>query len=132
MISKPYFFFIGLAILSLISSFFLNNLALDFPIYDTYFVISFSHFLQFCAIFFVMISINYFALIWLKKTPKKWLTILHIILQIVALTLLILSNNKSWIEDYNNLFLILSFVVFLVSIFIHIINFFISLLLKRE
>lgn len=125
MIKKPHLFFLVIAILSFTSSFFTNDNHFKINFSYTHFKILHSQFLQICTIYFILISINYYALFWLKKTPKKWLTISHIVLQITSFILLFI--------DYNNFnFELISILVFSISFLLHIINFFTSLLIKTE
>lgn len=90
-----------------------------------------------------MIAINYFALQWAEKPPKKGLTIIHITLQTVAILLIHTNNNWNWIgqqsdskiqllNDNSNIVIALSILIFLLSAFIHLINFLTSILLKKE
>ena len=142
-IRKPYLFFFGLSIITFIASFIFSDKSLDFSFYDTYFGISYQYFCQFSAIFYLMIALNYFALHWTAKQPIKWLTITHIIFQLLSLLLLFTKDHWNWIGDttstnYNipnnnaNFLVFLSIFLFIVSIFIHLVNFFASLLLKRN
>lgn len=142
-ILKPYLFFFGLSIITFIAGFIFSDKSLDISIYDTYYVISYKHFCQFSAIFYLMIALNYFALNWTEKQPIKWLTIFHIFLQILSLLLLITKDNWNWIgnnslanynllNDHANFLVFLSILIFILSIFIHLVNFFASLLLKRN
>ena len=142
-LKKPHLFFLGLAILAVLTSFYIGDKSLDISVSYIYFVISYKHLCLFSAIFYVMIGINYFSLKWAQKPTKKWLTILHIILQIIAIILLITVNNWNWLgnnsleklntlNDNSNLVIILSIFVFMLSLFVHLINFFTSLLLKRD
>lgn len=142
-IRKPYLFFFGLSIITFIAAYIFSDHSLDVSFFDTYFVISYKYFCQFSAIFYLMIALNYFVLNWTEKQPIKWLTITHIFLQLLSLLLLITKDNWNWIgdnslENYNlqnenaNLLVFLSFLVFILSILIHLVNFFASLLLKRN
>ena len=142
-IAKPFLFFFGLIPLFIFLAFFSKDKLLDINIYDTYFVVPYFHFYLFSAIFSAMISFNYFALYWADKPPKKWLTIIHILLQLLALLLIITSNKWNWlgnqnteemmfINDNSNLLIVISFLIFLLSVFIHFINFLVSLLLKKS
>ncbi|PWG04783.1 hypothetical protein DIS07_09925 [Polaribacter aquimarinus] len=91
------------------------------------------------AVFFLLIGFNYYSLIWVQKTPKKTLTIIHIVLQLltlipfITLVFSIDSKDSSSLQFLNNNFiLIISFLIFIVSIFVHLINFFSSLFSKSE
>lgn len=143
LIVKPYLFFFGLIpifiLLGLLSGDKILNINIDY----IYFDILYLHFYLFSAIFFAMIGINYFSLHWAEKPPKKWLTIIHISLQIIALLLLFTNNNWNWIgeksqegilniTDNSSIIIVLAFLIFLLSAFVHLINFFTSLFLKIE
>ncbi|ARV13947.1 hypothetical protein [Polaribacter sp. SA4-12] len=142
-IKKPYLFFFGLVPICILFSFLSDDKTLDINIYDSYLVITHFHLYLFSAIFFAMIGINYFSLHWAEKPSKKGLTIVHIILQTVAILLILTNNSWNWIgqqsdagsqllNDNSTIVIALSFLIFLLSTFIHLINFFTSLLLKTE
>ena len=142
-ITKPHIFFFGLVPIFIILAFLSKDKTLDINIYDIYFVITNYHFFLFSAIFFAMLGINYFSLYWAEKTPKKWLTIGHISLQIISFLFLLTRNNWNWINsksyseigiinDNSNLIIFIAFLIFLLSVFIHLINFFTSLFLKKQ
>jgi hypothetical protein len=95
------------------------------------------------AVFFCLIGFNYFSLFWAKKKPKIWLTSIHIVLQIVSLIpfiIAIFSVQTDGTFSTNGFFafmpvdqaFMLSFLIFLFSVFIHLINFFTSLFLKTK
>ena len=135
-------FFFGLSIITFITAFIFGDKNLDISIYDTYFVFPYKSFCQFSAVFYLMIALNYFALNWIEKYPIKWLTITHLLLQILSLLLLITKDSWNWIGNNSlanyipnnnaNFLIFLSFFTFIISIFVHLVNFFTSLLLKRN
>lgn len=142
-INKPYLVFFLLVPVFIVLALLSKESSVDINFYDTYFVVSNYHFYLFCSIFFAMIGINYFSLAWAEKPPKKWFTITHIVLQILALFLFFTSNKWNWIgeqshKDFNllndntNRVLVFSFLIFLLSCFVHIINFFTSLFLRKN
>ena len=142
-ITKPHLFFFGLVPICIFFSFLCGDKTLDINIHDTYLVITYFHFHLFSATFFTMIGLNYFALHWAEKPPKKGLTSIHIILQVIALFLLFTNNNWNWIgqksnagiqllNNNSNFVIALSILIFLLSAFIHLINFLTSILLKSE
>lgn len=142
-ITKPHLFFFGLVPICILFSFLTDDKTLDINIYDTYLVITYFHFHLFSATFFAMIGLNYYALHWAEKPPKKGLTTVHILLQTVAMLLILTNNNWNWIgsqtnskiqllNDNSNLVIVLSVLIFLLSVFIHLINFLTSILLKTE
>ena len=142
-INKPHLFFFGLIPIYIIVALFSGDKAIDLNIHDTYFVIGMNHWCYFSAVFFGLIGLNYFSLFWAKKPPKKWLTITHLFLQILSLMLFFTIHNWNWIgkqypaefnvlNDNSNSVLFISFLVFIFSVFIHLVNFFTSLFLKTE
>ena len=138
-IIKPHLFFFGLVpIFVVIGVFNLKNyinLNIDYLNFD----LSISLLCNISAVFFLLIGFNYYALLWVQKEPKKPLTIAHIILQLISLIPFILlifsinfSKNNFSIFTNTNLILIISFIIFLISVFVHLINFFTSLFLKSK
>ncbi len=138
-IAKPFLFFFGLVPLFLVIGFLKRDSFLNINVDYIYFDINISLICNISAVFFLLIGFNYYSLFWAQKTPKKTLTIIHIVLQlltIIPFLSVILSfkidGNISTNFVSNNLILIVSFIVFLLSIFVHLINFFTSLFLKTE
>lgn len=129
-ITKPHLFFFGLVPIFLCIAFFKKENYLNLNIDYFNFDVSISLLSNTAAIFFLLIGINYFSISWAKKTPKKALTSIHIFLQILTLipyTILLIAPNYA----LSYFIFILAFIIFLVSLLIHFINFFSSLLLKR-
>ena len=143
LITKPHLFFLGLACAFIILGVSKKNVTLDIALFDMYFVFYADLWCYISAIFFCLIGLNYFCLIWAKKEAKIWLTMVHIFLQIIAVIpfIFIIFNSKSDEKLPANDFLyainldqalLISFIIFLFSIFIHLINFFTSLFLKTK
>lgn len=142
LVTKPYLFFICLALMSVIFSFTITDTTFNLYLGVLTFQISYARFCTISAVFFLLMSLNYFLLLWSDKSPKKWLTILHISLQIFALILFGFVGYQDFSSTKNNLtiatinntnaLILLSFLIFLVSVFVHLINFFGSLLLKED
>jgi len=144
LIQKPYFIFFGLAIAMLISSFFKKDIEMDINIFYIYVEIKLKNIELISFAYFMLISLNYFLLNWINRKPIYWLTIFHILFQIVALILLYNINTWSWIEEIKNIngeiikinevnyIPIISILTFIFSFFIHFLNFIISIFLKRE
>ena len=101
-INKPHLFFFGLIPICIIVAFFSGNKTIDLNIDGTYFVTEIKYWCYFSAVFFGLIGLNYFSLVWTKKPPKKWLTITHLFLQILALVFLVTSNNWNRLFNENN------------------------------
>ena len=142
-IRKPHLFFFGLIPFFLILGFWKRNVPIDLDIVYINYLINVDFWCFVSAVYFGLIGINYLALHWANKPPKKILSVLHFIFQILCLIPFLyavfhLNENgelqKSIFLDYLNLRSTLtnSFLLFLCSILIHLINFFSSLLLKRE
>lgn len=137
-IRKPYLFFLALIPLVVLAGIFNKDGAIDFNIYATYIVISIWHVSMFSAVFFFLIFVNYYSLFIMKKPVKRILTVLHIVLQVIALfpLLYVIFTSKierNFVETIDmNVLLVLGFVVFLLASLIHFINFFISLLGKKQ
>lgn len=143
LITKPHLFFFAFAFTFIVLGFLKKNMYADIALFDTYFVFYADLWCFISAVFFSLIGLNYFCLIWAKKDPNIWLTILHLFLQIVSLMpfMYVIFSLKSDHKLPTNIFLsfvnldlalVLSFVIFLISIFIHLINFFTSLFLKTK
>ncbi|MFT4576486.1 MAG: Mg2+/citrate symporter [Polaribacter sp.] len=143
-ISKPHFFFFGLIPILLILGFLYKKETIDVNISYTYYVIAYHHLSYLFAVFFGLVGLNYFSLYWVQKKPIKWMTLIHIILQVLALLFFFTKDKWNWLEknnsspdlnmaiDYSNLMLILSILFFILSAFIHLINFFVSLISKSK
>ncbi len=143
-ISKPHLFFFALIPIVLIVGYVFKSKNVDINISYSSFIISYSNLSYFFAVFFVLIGLNYFSLYWGQKKAIKWMTITHMILQVLALLLFFTKDNWNWlgknnypselnlIADYSNLILVLSILIFIISAFIHLINFFVSLISKSK
>ena len=123
---------------------FLNrNIPIDINISFIYYLINVDFWCYVSAVFFGLVGVNYLSLNLIKKNPKKGLTITHILLQILCLIPYLFAvfkldengtlKNTEFLNDigFEN-YLIVGFILFILSIIIHLINFFISLLLKRD
>lgn len=136
-IAKPHLFFFFLIPISLVLGFIFKNESLGFDYLGTYLSFKYITLFSVSAVFFGLIGLNYFSLLLLKKQPRKWLTLFHILFQVIALVVLvyyILSNNNfESIQQKNviNFTFFIGFILFLTSILIHLINFFISLAIKK-
>jgi hypothetical protein len=143
-ISKPHLFFFGLIPILLVLGFLYKKETLDINISYTYYVIAYHHLSYLFAVFFGLIWLNYFSLYWVQKKPIKWMTLMHIILQVLALLFFFTKDKWNWLGknnyptelnmtiDYSNLILISSTFLFILSAFIHLINFFVSLISKSK
>ncbi|WP_347175358.1 hypothetical protein [Polaribacter uvawellassae] len=144
LIAKPHLFFFGLIPIVLILGILFKEEAIDINVSYTYFVITYNNLSYVFAVFFGLVGLNYFSLHWGNKTAKKWLTITHIFLQTIALILFFTKNNWNWLgtdkyseeinttTDYSNLILAFAILIFIISAFVHLINFFSSLFSKSK
>lgn len=138
LITKPQFFFLILALIFLISGFINKENSIEIAIYGTFLNLKTWSICLFSTLFFILISINYTSLTITQKPPKKALTILHIILQIIALVpLLYFIYNSDTPKTYQqvsqmNIILVMAFILFLIATVIHLINFMVSLLAKKD
>jgi len=138
-ITKPQAFFLPLALLTLIVGL-LNrdNYLLISSFYGSYMDVSVWSVSVSASIFFILISVNYFSLTLTGKSPKKVLTILHILFQVIALIPLFyfsitadLERTDDQIVQMNSI-LLFAFFVFLFASLLHIINFILSLISKKD
>lgn len=138
LLEKPYLFFFGLVPVTLILSFLFRNKALNIAYYEGELSIKYKSIFLLMSVFFILLSLNYIALAWATKKPKKWGTIFHILLQFISLILFIVyafkvnKSSSSYQTDILNIIMLLSVSLFILSIFIHFINFFVSLLMEQD
>ena len=142
-INKPHLFFFGLIPIFVILGIIKRNTPINLNISYIYYLINVDLWCYISAVFLALIGLNYLSLYWVKKPVNKWLTIMHIFLQIVCLlpyfyAILNLNDkgefSSNGIIEIHNLKMILAiaFLLFLISLLIHLINFFSSLFLKRD
>jgi len=135
---KPQFFFLFLAVFFLVIGLIFKDNSIDIAIYSNLVELSVWGVCLFSMLFFVLIAINYTSLSITLKTPKRTLTIAHIILQSVSLIPLLYfifySGETRTYEQVSrmNIILILSFFIFIIATTIHLINFMVSFLIKKE
>lgn len=141
-IAKPHLFFFGLSISFIILGIIHINENLDINIGDTYYAVGLSFWFSISATFFALLALNYFSLHWAEKTPNKWLTTIHLLLQILSLLLLMTKHRWNWIgnqypkelnyvNDNSQTVLGFAIILFIISILVHLIIFFTSLFLKK-
>ena len=141
-ITKPHLFFFGLIPVFIIIGFVKNEAVIDINVGYMYLELAISTLCYLSAIFFSLIGINYFSVILAGKNLKKGLTITHILLQIIsfipffyilftASTTNETVTNSQQILDLFSVPLFVGFFLFLSAIFIHLINFSVSLFLKK-
>ena len=137
LLKTPQAFFILLAILIMAVGIYKDGAQLDLNYFLAFLLVDVWSVALVSALFFVLISVNYASLSLTEKKAKKSLTIVHIVLQIIALIPLVYfmltADEKASGESvaYSNIVLLISFFIFLVSVIVHLINFFYSLLKKE-
>ncbi len=143
-ILKPHIFFFSLIPVVIILGYLLKNNSVNIALYNETFSIALNHISLYFAVFFGLIGLNYFSLHFGNKTPYKWMTIIHLSMQIIALLLffskdywnVLGENNFSFglniNMDYATLILFISFILFVFGTMIHLINFFASLINKSK
>lgn len=142
-ILKPHLFFFGLIPVFVIIGLLNINVPLNINISYIYYLINVDFWCYVSAVYCGLIGINYLSLNIIKKNPKKGLTATHIILQLLCIIPYILAVFQ--LDEYGNYpensflnspifstILVIGFAVFILSIVIHLINFFTSLLLKKD
>lgn len=143
LITKPHLFFFGMIPVSIILALIFNNDQIIIHYYDGNFIAQLKYVYYLSAFFFSLIGFNYFSILWANKTPKKNLTIIHIVLQVISFTLLITRNCWSWLHsanqtteglviDNSNFIVFMSFLIFLLATLFHLVNFFSTLLSKSK
>ncbi|MFY0631278.1 MAG: hypothetical protein JXR05_12910 [Flavobacteriaceae bacterium] len=137
-ISKPHFFFIFLAAITLFCGILNKDATIQVALYGSLVDVKIWTVSLFSVLFFILISVNYASLYIIKKPAKKWLTILHIILQIIALIpffyFVFQANVPRTYEEVSaiNIILVMSFAIFILATIVHLINFVMSLIAKKD
>lgn len=141
-IAKPHYFFFGCTPIFLSFALLGENSTISIPIFAMQFMLSISSLSLFWCFLFLLFGLDYLVLHWIERPPKKGLSAIHILLQIIAIIPFFVAIYFTQTEDkfadhrfFLNLdfssILILSFVVFLLSIFVHILNFLAGLFAKK-
>lgn len=139
---KPHLFFFGGIPVFLLLGFLKKDIPIAIEISYINYLLNVDFWCYVSAIYFGLIGVNYLALDWANKTPKKLLTILHILLQTLALIPYLYAilhlDSQGVLEqkellgfNLNALFL-MAILLFLGSIVLHLTNFLISFFLKTE
>lgn len=134
-IKRPHFFFFGLIPFVVLIGLLYSDAIIDLTISNEYFSLNVNYWCIFCAVFVGLFGINYATLKWIRKQPRKDLTLLHVVLQTLAILLFLLfltninpKNNiiEKLFPHTLNYYAILnnSFFLFGASVFINMINFF--------
>lgn len=136
-ISKPYLFFLGIIPILFIFGYLNKNQTIDIEYFGGLFSIDIWTISLFSCVFFLLISFNYVALIWTNKKPKKVLTFIHILIQTFSFGVFYYYKTmflgvEKLPDSQLNLYLILSFLLFVIASMVHLINFFASLVSKSK
>lgn len=138
-ITKPQYFFFTLSVVAILSAFIVSDNGFSVNIFSVYLTIPFKNATILASVFFLMISLNYYAITWANKKANTILTIIHIILQVLAAVLIIyggfeqVANNQNPLQSSDTItYTFIGILMFILSIFIHLVNFFTSLLSKKD
>lgn len=137
-IDRPHLLFLALVPIVFISGLLNRESTIDVNIYATYIVMDIWSLSVFSTVFLFLIFINYYALHAIKKPAKRILTVLHIVLQVIALIPLFYvfftaDTKRNFTQTIDmNAILILGFMIFIVASFVHLVNFFVSLISKKQ
>ncbi len=133
LLKKPQSLFIILAVFMMILGYYKQGTQLDFSYFLSFLLVDVWSVALISAVFFILISINYASLSLAGKKPLRFLTIAHVLLQIFALISLVyymikaIPNQQTENLGQSNIILLFSFIIFIISVLIHLINFFYSL-----
>ena len=143
LIAKPHLFFFLLVPIFIILGFIKGDNAISINIDYMQLNLKVNTLSYLSAIFFMLIGINYFSVVLAGKNLKKGLTVLHIVLQLISFIpffyILLTATkpeetvtNSQQILELFSLPVFVGFLFFLSAIFIHLINFFVSLFFKKQ
>lgn len=143
--SHPHLFFLAMIPVCIALAFIFSKDQIVFEYFATYLVVELKFIYFFSAIFFGLISFNYFSLKWAEKPAITSLSLTHILLQCASFILLITRNHWSGLTslengselntslyDNSSFISFVAFLLFLLATFIHLINFFTSLFRKSK
>lgn len=142
-IKKPHTFFFSLIPLFIIVGLIRKDSVIDVTIYNTFFAVKTNYWCYFSALFVGLIGVNYYMLNWAKKPTIHMLSLFHIIFQTASIVTFLFCaffiNTKtvftaSLLSNSIDFYAILSasYVLFVISICFHILNFIFALLKKTR
>lgn len=137
-IFRPHIFFLLLALMMVCIGLMTNNNNLDLAMFGAIIKVKSLVLCLVSAFFFLLIFVNYLSIYIVGKKPKRLLSALHIIFQVIALVPFIYFLFKAkYFTNYTdisnmNTVLLIAFILFLLASLIHIINFTVSLFLKQD
>jgi hypothetical protein len=140
-IKKPHIFFFSLVPLFIIIGVLKTDGIIDVTINNTFFAIKTHYWCYFSAIFIGLIGLNYYMLYWAKKQTIHILSLFHIMFQVASLVPFIFCifflNTKTvftsnFLSDSVDFYAILSvsYILFIISICFHVLNFILAFLKK--
>jgi hypothetical protein len=140
-IKKPHIFFFSLVPLFIIIGILKTDGIIDVSINDTFFAIKTHYWCYFSAVFIGLTGLNYYMLYWAKKQTIHILSLFHIMFQAASLVPFIFCvfflNTKTiftsnFLSDSIDFYAILSFsyILFIISICLHVLNFILALVKK--
>tara|TARA_R110001592_G_scaffold7066_5_gene39884 strand:- start:136 stop:573 length:438 start_codon:yes stop_codon:yes gene_type:complete len=140
-IKKPHIFFFSLVPLFIIIGILKTDGIIDVTINNTFFAIKTHYWCYFSAVFISLIGLNYYMLYWAKKQTIHILSLFHIMFQVASLVPFIFCvfflNSKtvftsSFLSDSIDFYAILSvsYILFIISICLHVLNFILAFLKK--
>jgi len=138
-IKKPHLFFFSLIPLFIIVGLIRTGNVIDVTIYNTFFAVKTHHWCYFSAVFTSLIGLNYYVLYWAKKPTIHILSLFHILFQIAALIPFIfcvffLNSKTFFATDSIDFYALLSasYILFVISICLHVLNFILALIIKKK
>jgi hypothetical protein len=142
-IKKPHTFFFSLIPIFIIVGLIKTGNVIDVTIYDTFFAVKTEHWCYFSALFVGLIGLSYYMLYWAKKPTVQILSLFHILFQFAALVLFLFCvfflNTKNIFTSnmfYNSVdfyaILSASYLLFVISISMHVLNFILTLFKKSN
>jgi hypothetical protein len=133
-IKKPHIFFFSLIPIFIIFAIIKKGGIIDVTINNTFFAVKTHYWCYFSAVFSALIGLNYYMLYWAKKQTVHILSLFHILFQFGALVPFIFCifflNTKTvftsnFLSDSIDFYYILSisYILFIISVCFHILNF---------
>ena len=136
-ITRPHLFFLSVIPIVFIFGLLNKGQTMDIEYFGGVLPINIWSVSLFSSVFFLLISFNYLTLFWTDKNPKKVLSILHIVFQILSFGFFYYYKTmhhgvqNEQINQINDV-LIISILLFVLATMIHLINFFTALIRKSK
>lgn len=140
-IKKPHIFFFSLIPLFIIIGILKTDGIIDVTINNTFFAIKTHYRCYFSAVFIGLIGLNYYMLYWAKKQTIHILSLFHIMFQFASIVPFIFCVfflntktvfNSNFLSNSIDFYAILSvsYILFIISICLHVLNFILAFLKK--